>query len=1121
VACLCDFFEEDHVRFHKNPLLPLIILSITACLEVTAAPAEDSLAQGFQSPPQSARPRVWWHWMNGNITKDGIDKDLHWMSRVGIGGLQNFDGAYETPQVVDKRLAYMTPEWQDAFRYATKLADQLNLELAIASSPGWSETGGPWVEPKDGMKKLVWSVTRIQGGRPFKGQLAAPPAIAGPYQDVSMVDVMSDKDVEGPRFYRDATVIAYRTPKALRQEPKPVEVTTNAPSVDTAPLHDKDLSRLVSLPIDSSQSVWVLYDYGKPQQFRAAAVARPLTRAFAWSIEASEDGKTFRSVASLPRDYFIYHATVSFPAVTARYMRLAMKAEKMPMWADMGANAPGAEIPGVFDRAANEATLSELEFFSGARVNRFEEKAGFSIAPEYYSLDNTPSRPDDAVDPKAVIDLSGKLRSDGTLDWKPPAGDWTVLRLGYSLTGKTNHPASAEATGLEVDKLDKRAVKGYLDNYLGQFEKTVGPDLIGKHGIRAFLTDSIESSGQNWTSAMIAEFKTRRGYDLTPWFPALTGVIVGDAARTDRFLWDFRQTLRELIAESHYGQVAESAHERGLVYYNESLEGYPTMAMGDDLDMRQHGDIPMAAFWTSFDAEKRDGILNHIVDIRGAASVSHFYGQNLVAAESLTSAAEPWAYSPATLQPLIDLEFVLGVNRPVIHTSAHQPTEQKPGMTLGPFGQFFTRHETWGEMAAPWVTYLARNAYLLQQGKHVGDVAWFYGEDGPVAGLYDKGTPANLPEGYGFDFVNANMLLNHSSAKDGRLSAPSGASYRLLYLGGNSERMTLPVLRKLKELAGQGIAIAGERPKASPSLSDEGKEGEYQQLVGELWDSGKIKSGGSPDEILERAGVARDFEYSKAQPDARVLFLHRSLADGDLYFLSNRKPRREKIEAHFRVTGKKPELWHADTGEREAVSWRIEAGRTIVPLDLYAHQSVFVVFRDPTEKTAEDISFPQERTIATVKGDWQLSFEPGRGAPVAPVSTSLGSWSQSKEAGIRYFSGVGTYKKTFSVRAADLKGGRIELDLGQVYELAEVTLNGKSVGMAWHPPYRLDVTPALKPGTNTIEIRVANLWVNRLIGDKQPGATPVAFTVTQTYKPDAPLRASGLLGPVTLVRRAP
>jgi hypothetical protein len=300
-------------------------------------------------------------------------------------------------------------------------------------------------------------------------------------------------------------------------------------------------------------------------------------------------------------------------------------------------------------------------------------------------------------------------------------------------------------------------------------------------------------------------------------------------------------------------------------------------------------------------------------------------------------------------------------------------------------------------------------------------------------------------------------------------------------------------------------------------LADEGCEQEYQSLLEALWGQGKVHDAANPNAALAKAGLGRDFDYRTAAPDSNVMFLHRRLIDGDVYYLTNRKPRAERLEASFRVTRRKPELWHADSGAREAVSWKAERGRTIIPLDLDGNESVFVVFRESTDRDAEEFPVTQDHLILSIEGDWQLAFEPGRGAPEEPLFTPLGSWTDSAQAGVKYFSGVGTYTKSFVVRLADLEGGRrVILDLGRMHELAEVTLNGRLIGTVWHAPFTLDVTEALRSGDNTLVIRVANLWVNRLIGDKQPGAMPIAFTVTNTYMADAPLRLSGLIGPVTL-----
>jgi hypothetical protein len=349
-------------------------------------------------------------------------------------------------------------------------------------------------------------------------------------------------------------------------------------------------------------------------------------------------------------------------------------------------------------------------------VNRFEEKAGFSEATNLYSL-ATPAVPiQDAVRKADVVDLTSKMRGDGSLVWTPPAGRWVVLRIGFSLTGARNAPASPEATGLEVDKLNRGHVKAYLDDYLGPYKNILGV-LMGKRGLQYVITDSWEAGVQNWTEEMIAEFAKRRGYNPRPWLPVLTGRVVESAESSDRFLWDFRKTIGDLTTEYHYDQITASLHERGMGRYTESHESGRAF-IGDGMEVKRNAEIPMSALWTP--ETSSDEPPGYSGDIRESASVAHIYGQNLVAAESLTAyggSRGAWSWSPETLKPTADTELAMGLNRFVLHTSVHQPVSDKvPGLSLGPFGQWFTRHETWAELAKPWTTYLARSSYMLQQG---------------------------------------------------------------------------------------------------------------------------------------------------------------------------------------------------------------------------------------------------------------------------------------------------------------------------------------------------------------------------------------------------------------------
>lgn len=1087
--------------------------------------ADASLDEQFRDPPNSARPRVWWHWMNGNVSKDGIASDLAWMQRIGIGGAQTFDANMQTPQVVDKRLVYMTPEWKDTFRFATVEADRLGLELAIASSPGWSETGGPWVKPEDGMKKLVWGETEVAGGRPFTGRLAAPPTVTGPFQSLAKTISAGEMGAGAatappPAFYGDVAVLAY--PAAGQPIPVPAVADGAGHPLAAAALWDSDLATAVELGAGTggNEGRTLTLTFAHPRTIRSASLftrgtTLPLLGAlFAPRIEAQVGGADWRPVAELPLGDV--PVTVGFAAVTARAFRIVLTPRRDAL--DQLSKRYGPAIAKRFtaggDPFSRPVQIADFRLSEDDRVDRAETKAGFMLAPDYFTLSQgVPDVP--GVAPAKVIDLTGKLRADGTLDWTPPKGTWKVLRLGWSLLGTTNHPASPEATGLEVDKLDGAAVRRYMEHYLGMYRDTTG-GLIGERGVRALLTDSTEVGPFNWTPRMVEQFKRLRGYDPTPWLPALTGTIVGSRRQSDDFLYDFRRTLADLHASEHYGTVAAVAHEHGLKVYGEALEDQRPV-IGDDMAMRRHTDIPMAAMWTY----PRGGAprTTLLADIKGAASVAHVYGQNLVAAESLTAAGPAWGWTPAELKRIIDLEFALGVNRPVIHTSVHAPVDDKlPGLSLGGIGQYFNRHETWAEMAKPWIDYIARNSLMLQQGRNVADVAYFYGEEAPITGLYGQKPVADAPKHYGYDFVNADVLTDALSNDGADLVTPGGARYRALYLGGSSRRMTLPTLRRIAQLVQGGATVIGSRPEANPSLA--GDAGEWNALADKLWPASADKPVIDTSDIeaaLRSIGVKPDFRFDRGQPDSDILFLHRQLSDGDSWFLSNRKDRSETIEARFRVAGKAPELWHADTGASEPVSYRIEGGETIVPLTLAPEESVHVVFRKPAPAGALAIKKLAPVELATVAGRWTVAFQPGRGAPASTTLATLAPLNEQADPGIKYFSGVATYVIDFTTPRGWKAGQRLWLDLGQVGDLAEVRVNGKPAGIAWHAPYQLDIAEVAKAGRNSLEVRVANLWVNRLIGDAQPGIKPITWIGLKPYNADDRLRPSGLIGPVRLM----
>jgi hypothetical protein len=1095
--------------------------------------AQGFLQAGFQTPPNAAQPRVWWHWMNGNVTKEGITKDLGWMKRVGIGGFQNFDASLFTPTVTPQKLVFMTPEWKDAFRHTTDLAKKLGLEMAIAGSPGWSVTGGPWVTPADAMKKYVWSETHVVGGQAFSGKLPQPPGTTGKFQNVPLApEAFAGPVGDLPTFYADAAVVAYRLPPAEKPlaafNPK---ITASGGTFSLADLTDGNLAKSSYLPpAEVGQEAWLQFEFDRPQTFKAftivgASDGGPLAEFNGAPdnrmLRVSDDGVTFRDVV-LIRGSNVAQNTMAMLPTTARFFRFAFKT--LPP-----AGNPFAEMTGSSSAPGKPegVHIAELTLHNTDRVDLFEEKAGFSPWKEpTHSL----VKPDaDAIPTDDVVDLTPFVQPDGTLtlaanpsairnsksEISLPPGNWVILRLGYSLTGRKNHPASPEATGLEVDKLDPLAVRRYIATYLDLYQDATGNQL-GPQGLEYLVLDSYEAGHMTWTKDMPAEFRRRRGYALTPWLPVLTGRVIRSAEASEKFLWDFRKTIGEMIVENHYEVIGEALKARGMKRYTESHEG-GRIYLADGMDVKRKADIPMAAMWTPGSlAPGPDEEVRSEADVREAASVAHLYGQNLVAAESMTSTRNAFGWHPELLKRTADLEMASGLNRFVIHTSVHQPLDdKKPGFSLGPFGQYFTRHETWAEVAKPWVDYLSRSCYLLQQGRPVVDLLYYYGENNNLTQLFTANLPA-VPAGYAYDFVNATALRDILNVEKGQIVTLSGQRYRVLVLDGSAKTMTLPVLKKLRDLVKAGLRVTGTKPERSPSLSDD--PAEFQTVLADLYGSPNAST--QPvGEVLKDLGVPPDVAISGEK--ARILAVHRQTADADIYWLDNRSTDVNEATVRFRLTGKVPELWNPQTGQTERLSYRIENGRTVVPLRFESWGAYFVVFREATTAASYTKPAVSEAPVAQVGGPWTVRFPEGLGAPAQATFPALTSWSENSDAGIRYFSGTATYENAFTLPALT-KGSRYVLDLGDVKNLAEVLVNGKNAGIAWKKPFHLDVTDAVRAGRNTVRVRVTNAWVNRLIGDAQPGVTnKITFTTLPFYRADSPLQPSGLLGPVRVLAATP
>jgi len=1092
----------------------LIALLLSLPQLITSQDNSSLIEKGFLNPPESAKPRTWWHWTNSNVTKEGITKDLEWMKRVGIGGMQLADVASGQGQITEKKIVFRSPEWLDAVHHAASEAERLNLEMALFSSAGWSLAGGPWVKPEQAMKKLVWSELNVKGGQIFTGILPVPPSNEGPIRNLSR---SASTGIDEPKFYRDCIVLAFPTPSDDLEtlQSKPV-ISTGTGTVNGDALLDNDLNTSVTIRSGKDKSmVWIQYSWEKPFRVQAVTLANRAGIPVG-TLKAGNDGTEFRTLAVLPGAQLYRSgkvATISFPETTAKYFRFEFTGAPM---------RPADVMAETATRPDTVYTFGEIKFHQAARINRWEDKAGFYHLFNYEPVASTPVPFSSVIDPAAVIDLTFNMSPDGTLNWKVPEGNWTILRFGYSLTGAKNRPAVAAGLGYEVDKLSREHTVAYLNKYIGPIKKELGP-LYGK-SLQYVLLDSWEAGMQNWTDNMLEEFRNRRGYALIPFLPCLAGRVTGNSDISDRILWDFRRTLADMFAENFYAVATEFFNKQGIKTYGEA-SGVSLEILEDALLCKKYVDIPMGEFW--YRALHPE--LMYYQDVRGAASAAHIYGKQIAAAESFTGGG---FNSPYELKKIGDYWFTQGINRFVFHTSAHQPLDTKPGNTM--VGTHINRNITWAELAEPFMSYLIRSSFMLQQGKFIADIAYLLDEGAPsTMPIWGQGLIPSPPAGYDYDYINADVLINRMSVSaDGKLILPDGMTYSILVLP-NTNQMTIPVLKKIRELVKGGATIVGPKPVRTPGFSGyPGSEKILAELVSEIWGDldgisrtrresgkGKIFWGTTVKAVLSMNAVHPDVEYSKPL-DSRIDWIHRQSGETDIYFLVNSSDNPVETEVRFRgVSGKEAELWDPASGKIRSASYSKSGDKTIVPLQLAERQSVFLVFRN--RATAESRVIPQhhQETLATITGPWEINFPAGKGAPEKIVIDTLESWTLSRNEGVKYFSGTATYLKTFEAHKSWFKEEtEFFLDLGAVYDIAEISVNGVPAGILWKPPFRANITGLIKKGTNKLEIKVTNQWTNRLAGDQKAAPGKKILNSPLFIFPGRSLNDSGLSGPVTILK---
>ena len=735
-----------------------------------------------------------------------------------------------------------------------------------------------------------------------------------------------------------------------------------------------------------------------------------------------------------------------------------------------------------------------------------------------------------------VLDLTAKLSKDGILRWDVPAGTWRILRFGCTI-GDHSHVSTCSDgwQGYALDVLDAGAFHRYWDAVVEPLIADAGP-LAGKT-LKYLHTDSWEVEPLNWTPTLRDEFRKRRGYDPLPFFPVLAGRIVDSRPVSNRFLNDFRKTLGDLAIDNHYRIFRDLAHKHGLQIHPES--GGPHAVPIDAQRCLGMNDAPMSEFW-AWSWKHRIGDTNRFF-VKQPASAAHTYGHRLVLAEGFTDIGPHWQESLSeNLKPSFDQAACEGMNLLVWHAFVCSPTEMGiPGQQYFA-GTHFNPNSTWWSKSASFLAYIDRCQFLLQQGVFVADACYYYGDHVPNFAQLKRSDPARVLPGYDYDVATEEVLLTRMSVHEGRIVLPDGMSYRVLVLPDRSG-ISLPVLRKLKDLVKAGATVIGPKPAQTQSLTDFPQcDADVARLASELWGDAAIASplqrhfgdgrviyGKTAREVLLADGVQPDFDYRAGEksgtPSTILDYIHRSAGDAEIYFVANRLDRWEEADCTFRVMGKAPELWDPVSGVmRVAAGYSQKDGQTTLPLQFAPYGSMFVVFRRPLAHAASVASgrnFPTFSTPHDITGPWTVHFDPKWGGPESTEFDQLVSWTQRPEPGIKYFSGTATYHKTFDL-PENLRqpGQRLTLDLGDVKNLAEVRLNGKNLGILWALPFRLDMTDAVKPAGNNLEIEVVNFWPNRIIGD-QFLSSDKRLTRTNIRKltKDTPLMNSGLLGPVRVL----
>jgi len=892
----------------------------------------------FQNPPLQARPSTYWMWMNGNITKEGITKDLEYMKRSSYGAAMMFNVAVGIAQGPVK---YASHEWDELTLHACKEAQRLGLELYLQNSPGYSGTGGPWITPEYSMKQLTWTekiaITDKSGN--IKLNLPQPMTKLGYYKDIQVLAYPS-LNCEQTLFQELVLKVKVNGKEIDKSLVLGGKLDTKIRMAETQNVIEFQLSR----PFEA-RAISVLRDREKPHDPQDGPRDYPPT----FTIQVSSDGINFRDVK-----------TFSCPALRAM-------------------DAPGIAgfeaVKGTYYRLVtkNPTWICDVNFHSSPRLRDWTAKANFINQKVDLSDNKQVISEDLLIKPTDVLDISSYMDKSGHLKWKAPKGRWTIIRIGQTTTAEVVAAAPTSAIGLDCDKFDKKALDKHFDLFLDPLLTKLKP-YCGTT-LTALMMDSWEAGKQNWTTDLPEYFKAKRGYDVSPWLLAMTGRIIGSVKETEHFLWDMRRTQTDMFNENFLDHFKKRAARFNLKFAGEPYGD----GNFESIEYAERLDYPMSEFWVHY-------IYGGVMTTKLTTSTAHSSGLKISGAECFTGAPfnSKFTESPYALKAEGDWMMTLGINRFVYHTFAHQPYVGAPGnlMTMGPFGTHLDRNSTWAEQAVGWNTYNSRCASMLQQGLFVADVCILKDED-ISSGIpdYDIEEPI-VPKGYRWDVIGRTVLLNRLSVKDGNIVLPDGMSYRLFVLP-EMKKVSPEVIFKIKELitGGMNILLVGNKPEGYLGLNNT-QDKEVKKLVNVLWSSdqigkGHIFKGITIQQTVDQLNIPPDFQFTAENTDAQIHWIHRTVNGEELYFVSNHRRRPENIIAAFRVHGLQPELWNAETAQTDIkLPYKTSENGTKIQIHLDESGSAFIIFRKKGVGNAiiNDLPAPNIRKYENVKNSFSISF---------------------------------------------------------------------------------------------------------------------------------------------------